>query len=232
MKLVSVGAKAMSILLGSSLFAVSAANAGVILSPEGRSTVNVRRSPSPNAPLAFQLADCASITPVNPSSTLYDTASDDYGNSWVKIQHAQHSNQQGWVRAIYVSQGSLRCSSDRSGEQPQTEKPPSVPQIEGLTYDEARKKLIEAGWQPRNFSPSDRMLRNPTSGNSGAFLQKGYQEIYSCAATGAAYCNFEFQDNQGRYLKVISAGEENPQEGVRAKVNDWSIYQQPFEARR
>jgi hypothetical protein len=107
-----------------------------------------------------------------------------------------------------------------------------IPNLNDLTYHEARKKLMEAGWQPRiifsNFS-------NPSAdvkfGNASIFLEQGYGELRFCSGAGLGFCTFEFTDVYGNYLEVVTAGQEDPQEEIYAQVYSWRLYNLPYEER-
>lgn len=105
-----------------------------------------------------------------------------------------------------------------------------IPNLNNLIYHEARKKLIDAGWQPRMISPMHRE-GYVESGNGSIFLEKGYWEVVSCSGTGLGYCGFEFTDVYGNYLYVVTAGQEIPEEGIYAGVADWRLHDLPYEQR-
>jgi hypothetical protein len=78
-----------------------------------------------------------------------------------------------------------------------------IPNLNGLTYHEARKKLIDAGWQP-NYSYANYTGSNDSLvkwGNGPLFLELGYGELRYCSGTGMALCGFEFTDAYGNYLE-------------------------------
>jgi hypothetical protein len=82
-----------------------------------------------------------------------------------------------------------------------------LPRIGGLAYEEARKHLIEAGWQPSLNHWSKASESEMTIGNGLFFWEKGFHEIVSACPTGLAYCNFAFKDAYGNQLIVVTAGE-------------------------
>jgi hypothetical protein len=96
-----------------------------------------------------------------------------------------------------------------------------IPNLFGLDYDDARARLIEAGWQPcmNHWSYADNM--DIRYGNGPVFWQKGYHEIESSSGTGYAICSFKFVDVYGNTLKVITGGEEYPDEDIKASVMRW-----------
>jgi hypothetical protein len=81
-----------------------------------------------------------------------------------------------------------------------------VPAVHGLSYDDARKKIIAAGWKPNVTRTRDRILAD--SGNAPGFLSRGYKEIDRCLPTGIAACEFSFVDKVGNRLVVYTVGEE------------------------
>ncbi|MBE9014308.1 PASTA domain-containing protein [Pseudanabaenaceae cyanobacterium LEGE 13415] len=97
----------------------------------------------------------------------------------------------------------------------------SVPNIHGLSYGEARKRLIEAGWQPLTKHWSYINDANIQTGNGSVFWEQGYQEIHSCSGTGYGFCSFEFVDVYSNKLKVITAGMEDPARDIKATVVRW-----------
>lgn len=79
-----------------------------------------------------------------------------------------------------------------------------------IPYAEARKALIDAGWQPvpqSHSSPSDRDRAN----------ESGYQELETCSGTGLGWCIFQFRAaHDGQKLTVITAGRDST-------LYSWSI---------
>lgn len=92
-----------------------------------------------------------------------------------------------------------------------------IPNINGLSYHDARKKLIDIGWIPLashyNYNEPDH-----TYGNGKVFWEMGYWENTGCAGTGAGNCRFEYEDPSRRLLIVITAGLEVPSESIEAHV--------------
>jgi hypothetical protein len=85
-----------------------------------------------------------------------------------------------------------------------------VPKIEGMSYDDARKSLIESGWKPKLSGPPELVdgFDERYNGNGILFWKRGYKEIEACAGTGTAPCVMNFQNEQGQVLRVITNGEE------------------------
>ncbi|MEC4892289.1 MAG: peptidoglycan-binding protein [Oscillatoria sp. PMC 1051.18] len=99
-----------------------------------------------------------------------------------------------------------------------------IPNIYGLSYHEARKKLIDAGWQPRQIKREDQS--SVEYGNGPMFIEQGYQELISCSGTGLAHCFFEFADRYGNYLEIRTGGQ-----GFNAGVDRMTVYDLPTERR-
>lgn len=97
-----------------------------------------------------------------------------------------------------------------------------VPCIAGISYDTARKDLMDAGWQPvmRHWSDADSL--DIRWGNGPSFWEKGYREIRHASGTGAAFCTFLFRDMYGNQLVVVTAGEVI--EDIAATAHVWSWY--------
>ena len=96
-----------------------------------------------------------------------------------------------------------------------------VPDIEGMDYHHARKALIGAGWQPLQVIPGDEVATNweISFGSAETFWKMGYIEIESCTGTGINPCQFHFSDAHGNHLRVITLGEELPEEDAQAGVS-------------
>lgn len=82
-----------------------------------------------------------------------------------------------------------------------------LPQISELPYDEARKKLIQAGWQPYLNHWSFANDPDICYGNGPFFWRKCFYEICNACPTGYANCNFLFNDSYGNRLMVSTVGE-------------------------
>lgn len=88
---------------------------------------------------------------------------------------------------------------------------------EGMPYQEARKLLIQQGWQPNLLGePPD--VRDPAVKELFDF---GYYEVKSCSGTGLGPCRFEFTNQAGELLVVsaITGGAEN----IKRQVWRWFI---------
>ena len=99
-----------------------------------------------------------------------------------------------------------------------------VPRIYGLPYEEARARLIAAGWQPArhhwNYQTAEHGLE---SGNGLYFWEQGFHEIENASGTGLAHCTFLFRDLYGTSLVVITAGEVIPELDATAIVWSWHL---------
>jgi hypothetical protein len=74
----------------------------------------------------------------------------------------------------------------------------------GKGYDEARAKLVRAGFEPVHFQRGP--LYQPCPDDPASC--KPYPETISCSGTGLAYCQFAFADARRRYIIVTTQGEE------------------------
>ncbi len=91
--------------------------------------------------------------------------------------------------------------------QPESAKHAPIPRIGGLTYDEARERLMNSGWQPRMNHWTHGQNFDMQYGNGLYFWQKGYHEIRHASGTGLGFCSFGFEDMYGHKLCVVTAGE-------------------------
>lgn len=105
--------------------------------------------------------------------------------------------------------------------QPASAKHTPIPRIAGLTYDEARERLIHAGWQPRVNHFAHASNFDMQVGNGLHFWEKGYHEIISASGTGLGLCTFGFHDVYGNQLVVVSAGEVIEEYNATAHIWCW-----------
>jgi hypothetical protein len=96
-----------------------------------------------------------------------------------------------------------------------------IPRISGLTYDEARERLVDAGWQPHRQHWSHASEPDIQCGNGSYFWEKGYHEIIHASGMGLGYCAFGFVDVYRNELIVVTAGEVCEEEGWTASVWSW-----------
>ncbi len=96
-----------------------------------------------------------------------------------------------------------------------------IPRIDGLTYDEARERLVRAGWQPRRNHWTHANNHDMQYGNGLHYWQKGYHEIIHASGTGLGHCTFAFHDVYGTKLIVVTAGEVIEELNATAYVWNW-----------
>lgn len=96
-----------------------------------------------------------------------------------------------------------------------------IPRIAGLTYYEARERLMDAGWQPRHNHWSHANNFEIQNGNGLHFWKKGFHEIIHSSGTGLGHCTFGFQDVYGNRLIIVTAGEVIEEMNVTAYVWNW-----------
>jgi hypothetical protein len=97
-----------------------------------------------------------------------------------------------------------------------------VPALKNATYHAARKKLLLAGWKPLRTKAlhATETDADIEEGNGPLFWKKGYVELESCSGTGLAFCSFLFRDAYGNRLRVVTGGEELPEEKAYALVDE------------
>lgn len=80
--------------------------------------------------------------------------------------------------------------------------PNVLPLQQGMPYEEARQKLIDAGWQTIFNRFATAASRQQTE-----FIvnKKGWTELVSCEGAGLGLCAFEFKDAAGRNLRIVTA---------------------------
>lgn len=71
------------------------------------------------------------------------------------------------------------------------------------SYRELRTKLINMGWQPVNFSSSERNERANVISQ-----RENWQELEICSTTGKGVCRFVFQDEFGNELVIVTHSNE------------------------
>lgn len=101
-----------------------------------------------------------------------------------------------------------------------------IPKIAGLTYDDARHRLLEAGWQPHLQHWSHTADPDMQYGNGLHFWDKGFYEIINASGTGLAHCTFGFVDVYRNELIVVTAGEVCKEEDWTAYVCNWYLQRQ------
>lgn len=98
-----------------------------------------------------------------------------------------------------------------------------VPKITGLMYEQARERLIDAGWQPHRNHWSHANEPDMQYGNGLHFWEKGFHEIIDASGTGLRHCTFGFTDVYLNKLIVITAGEVCEEENWTAYVWNWHL---------
>lgn len=96
-----------------------------------------------------------------------------------------------------------------------------IPIITNLTYEEARERLIKAGWQPRLNHWSHSSNFDMQYGNGLHFWNKGYHEIRHASGTGLSFCSFGFIDVYGHQLVIVTAGEIIEESNTTASIWGW-----------
>lgn len=116
------------------------------------------------------------------------------------------------------------------GDQPDSYPQPSsathlpIPRIGDLPYEEARNRLLVAGWQPARHHWSYQSAEHGLeSGNGLYFWEQGFHEIENASGTGLAHCTFLFRDLYGTNLVVVTAGEVIPELDATAIVWNWHL---------
>lgn len=82
----------------------------------------------------------------------------------------------------------------------QNDAPEDLQIAEGMPYSEAREILIQQGWQPNlEGEPADL-----ADAAVRRLFELGYEEIKSCSGTGEAPCRYEFVNDRGELLVVVT----------------------------
>ena len=94
----------------------------------------------------------------------------------------------------------------------------AIPQTlkQGMPYAQARKTLLNSGWQAVALSPNRDLF-----GAMNYLINKlGYNEVETCAGTGMGFCRFSFTNANGQKLAVVTV---NNQPGQKPKLQRWWI---------
>lgn len=87
---------------------------------------------------------------------------------------------------------------------------------QGMPYAQARKTLLNSGWQAVAHSPN-----RDRSGAMNYLINKlGYNEVETCSGTGMGFCRFSFINANGQKLAVVTG---NNQPGQKPKLQRWWI---------
>jgi hypothetical protein len=96
--------------------------------------------------------------------------------------------------------------------------PPPINIRQDMGYTQARKILINNGWQSTKNRWQD--MAEKSNRVQYFYYKQKWQEIDDCAGTGMGYCDFNFHDAIGNQLRVVTIGEsDNP------LVDSWSLVQ-------
>lgn len=117
---------------------------------------------------------------------------------------------------VKQDQNTSTINSQSKDVQPSTTNSPNASNRfglqEGMPYKEARKILIQQGWQPH-------LLGEPPNLNDTTvkeLFNLGYEEVKDCSGTGLGPCRFEFTNAAGELLVVsaITGGSSNREREV------------------
>ena len=86
---------------------------------------------------------------------------------------------------------------------------------QGMPYAQARKTLLNSGWQAVAHSPN-----RDRSGAMNYLIKLGYNEVETCSGTGMGFCRFSFTNANGQKLAVVTV---NNQPGQKPKLQRWWI---------
>ena len=94
----------------------------------------------------------------------------------------------------------------------------AIPQTlkQGMPYAQARKTLLNSGWQAVAHSPN----RDPSGAMNYLINKLGYNEVETCSGTGIGFCRFSFTNANGQKLAVVTV---NNQPGQQPKLQRWWI---------
>lgn len=88
-----------------------------------------------------------------------------------------------------------------------------------MSYSQARKAIIGAGWKPiPNVPDGSQSITRDRFINDFKFI-----EVVSCAGTGLGQCRFEFGDNKGRKLVVITLNNDDDEDIDTPTVDTWFL---------
>ncbi len=91
---------------------------------------------------------------------------------------------------------------------------------QGMNYSDARKIILNAGWQGNNKRWQD----VSEYGRENFFYHKnGWREVQGCTPTGMAVCNFEFHDIHSNLLVVHTGGECESDDECDQGVGGWTL---------
>ena len=120
-----------------------------------------------------------------------------------------------------IDAGSDRIINNKASEKPEvmlansTNKSQDLPLQEGMTYGEARQVILEQGWKP-----NPNVQSNLSSTVVKEIFDRRYIEISDCSGTGEAPCRYEFVNQNGELLYVVTSGRNR-------LLKNWWIEQKP-----
>ncbi len=129
----------------------------------------------------------------------------------------------GIVAICLSSVSSFALADDGLGQCSPSSSHATVPSVQDLTYDEARKLIVKAGWKSKVTRANDgtsKAIGEDFYGNVKDFWMRGYHEIEACAVDRNSPCIFRWVDKRQNSLTVYTAGEERPEQPVRATVTN------------
>jgi hypothetical protein len=94
---------------------------------------------------------------------------------------------------------------------------------QNMMYSEARKIILDAGWQGKNTRWQD---VDEYSQAKTLYFDNGWREVQSCTGAGTALCRFEFYDIHENTLVVITEGEcyaENEGQKCDLGISRWLL---------
>lgn len=73
---------------------------------------------------------------------------------------------------------------------------------QGMSYTDARQRLVERGWQPV-VNPA---MAAPTTTTPivAYLLSQGYSELVGCQLVGVEVCTFQFRNRKGHLLEIAT----------------------------
>lgn len=110
--------------------------------------------------------------------------------------------------ADLVRSGDQITVTDPAKEEPVCNGTATVPDIEGIPIDEARKRLSRAGWDPVPGDPAQQSL-----GLAQQIAAAGVPEVEDCSGTGFGFCAYGYSGTAGT-LSVTTAGEGGEDGGL------------------
>ncbi len=133
------------------------------------------------------------------------------GDSWC----AQNDN-----KNPYAYSDSCLSKNTKKNEKPTADVSGLKALRQSMNYSEARKIILDAGWQGNNTRWQD---VSQYGQDNDIYHNNGWHEVQSCAGTGTAPCRFEFHDIHNNMLVVITEGECSGEGKCDPGVSSWSL---------